>query len=111
MLKKLILFFCSIFWVVTASASTHLNADKTYLTLTNNTNENISIHTTLTTSDTHFSRGKDWDETSLTLAPYESKQVLWLNRNIDVLANQMYQFDVIANRPNFPNDNVTITLL
>lgn len=80
-----------------------------YVTVTNNTDKNISIMTTLTTADTEFKRNKDWDEVSQTLAPYETKQVLWFSRNKDVKNNQHYQFDIVASRDS-EQDNVHITL-
>lgn len=112
MLKRIIfLFFCWLFCFTTAIAAPNVNTGYSYVLITNNTNEPINVQPALTTQDSEFQRGKDWDGTTLTLAPYETKQVLWFNRNQDVKANQLYQFDISARNSNYPSDDMTVTFV
>lgn len=109
MLRKLILLFCGLCWLTAATAQTKTTFAYSYVTLTNNTSDSIQVQTTLSTQDTDFKRGKDWDGETLTLAPYETKQVLWFSRNTDVKADQHYRFDLTASHAGYPADAVRIS--
>lgn len=74
--------------------------ESSYVTLTNNTPENLFIKTSLATSDHSFQQANSWGGMEGFLAPYETKQVLWFSRNKDIHADQSYQFKVIATREN-----------
>src|SRR3990167_8084222 len=82
----------------------------TYISITNNTSKPIHIQSTLTASDTNFRQGKDWDAISPTLAPYETKQILWFGRNQHVKAGVDYRFNIIANRTDQSDENIQVTL-
>lgn len=80
---------------------------RTYVTVTNNTPTTIGIQSKLVTQDSHFVQGKDWDSTISTLAPYETKQIIWFNRNPQT--KNPLQFDMIANPPSFSHTPIKIT--
>lgn len=65
-----------------------------FVILTNDTKTPLKIQVDLKTDDLTFKKGRDWEANSLTLQPYESKQVLWFSRNFNVKPNQLYQFDM-----------------
>ena len=110
MIKKITLLFLNFFLALLFPALTYAIPGYTYVNLTNNTNENMEIQSTLTTEDSSFKKGKDWNESALTLAPYETKQVLWFSRNFDVELNKIYQFDLTGNSSN-SSDPLTISFI
>lgn len=100
------IFYCCVLFLLaisnTFAASTSATFDYTYVSVTNNTNENLQLNTTLATADKDFKRGRDWEGSSLTLAPYETKEVLWFSRNTNVKADQLYRFNVSVNHSEYP---------
>ena len=90
-------------WIISLLITTAVHAEVmggyTFIILTNNTKTNLNLKIHLTTKDIFFKKGRDWDGNTLTLAPYESKQVLWFSRNINVKANQLYEFDIAIQQP------------
>lgn len=101
-MKRIVIVLCgllvagSVFSATNVLKDSDQNKDFSYVTLTNNTDKNMQVETTLITTDTSFTRDKDWGATIETLKPYESKEVLWFSRDPDVKAGQEYQFNVSA---------------
>ncbi|SRR5579885_481791 len=79
-----------------------------YVLVTNNTSDNITVQTTLETDDTEFAQGKDWEGGSATLQPYETRQILWFSRNADIKTDKHYRFIVNAAGGNGTNEHVRI---
>src|SRR5438045_3601782 len=110
-IRKLLVLFCCVFWLITAVANSNVNTNITFVTITNNTKEIININSILYTKDSAFQRGKDWDGNALTLSPYETKQVLWFSRNTDVKINELYQFDLVVSNLIYPGYQVKLSLI
>lgn len=81
----------------------------TYITITNNTSEPVTIDPSLTTEDTKFKKGKDWDGEAVTLAPYVTKQVLWFSRNDDVKKDVKYEFNLTASNALYVDQPLKLT--
>lgn len=109
MLKKLLILVCGLGWLIVGFANTTL--DYSYVTITNNTDEKVSINSALLTNDSEFERGTDWDSLTLALAPYETKQVLWFRRLQDIKPNELYLFNLYANNSDYSNQNMLLTFL
>lgn len=82
--------------------------DYSHITLTNNTNEQLTINSNLTSNDRDFERGKDWDGYTLTFAPYETKEVLWFRRLRNIKSNMLYLFNITATNPAYPKQPLSI---
>lgn len=101
--KHLILFITWLCCFSTAFATNDsVTFGYTYVLVTNNTNESININTAINTNDAAFTRGKHWDGSALTLAPYETKQVLWFDRDAGLHTGKQYQFKVQASNTAYP---------
>ena len=111
MIKKIIFFLISLPLILFISQVSYATPGYTYVTFTNNTNSEINLSSTLTTQDTTFKQGDDWSGGSFKLAPYETKQVLWFSRNMNVEADKLYQFDIAFSPTNIKNENATISLI
>ena len=89
----------------------YATAGYTYVSVTNNTNEKVNIHSTLRTEDQIFKEDRDWHANTLTLEPYETKQVLWFSRNQNVKANYIYQFNLFAEHERYPNNAIIFSFI
>ncbi|WP_148339921.1 sphingomyelin phosphodiesterase [Aquicella siphonis] len=79
-----------------------------YVLVTNNTSENLSFQTALDTDDADFTSGKNWEGSSVTLLPYETRQILWFSRNTGVKTDKSYQFSVKVSRSNGSGEQIDI---
>ena len=109
MIKKILPWIINLLLLATVNAE-ELNSDNTTVILTNNTPVVLQLKINLLTEDKAFQKGKDWDGNSLLLAPYETKSILWFNRNIHVKSDQLYQFDIVIEHPNYHHQDLIISV-
>lgn len=111
MRKKICLFTFILLLIFNIPYAYAIELHRSDFILTNNTPEKMDVKVKLTTKDSNFTKGKDWDESSITLLPYESKPVLWFRRNLHVKHNVVYRFDVTANHPSYPGKEIVLTFV
>lgn len=108
MFKRILSLFLSLISFAIISNAYALTIDRSHVTITNNTNESVTISVNLQTADPDFKKGNQWDETSMTLEPYQSKEVLWFARNVGVKKNTQYDFSISASNVKYNNEVVQL---
>src|SRR3990167_2811920 len=95
---QFLIFICLLF-----SSSTYATKlGYSEVTFTNNSQEIINVKTDLITDDPKFKRGRDWQGLITTLAPYESKRVLWFSRHNNLQKNKKYTFTLALTQASYP---------
>lgn len=84
----------------TLTSTAYATVDRSHVSFTNNTAKTMHLNGSFNSTDDHFKRGEDWQINELTLAPYETKEVLWFSRYAHVKSNQLYQYTVSATPDN-----------
>lgn len=108
MIRKMIAVVISLCCFI-VSAEVQAAIDRTHVIFTNNTSAPLTLHANVVTDDHQFQKGIDWDGASLTLEPYQSKEVLWIVRNQRLKMHYHYQFNLFARHPDFNNENVLVS--
>ena len=96
--------------ILFSSAIQASTLDHTSVMFTNNTSEPVVVQSQINATDKHFQKGKAWDGKLSTIAPYETKEILWFSRIKWVKPNQVYQFNLSIHK-NDPVQPITITFI